>query len=138
MAGEPNQECPCRSGKRYGRCCLPWHRGTPAPNPEALMRSRFAAFALGLVDYLIDTTDPDGRVHREDRAEWAEELAGYCREVSFDSLEIEGAGVRGAEAWVKFRAGLTRKGRDASFTERSRFVQRNGLWVYHDGVVEPA
>src|SRR5690606_20015957 len=38
------QPCPCGSGERDVRCCLPILRGEPAPTAEALMRSRYTAY----------------------------------------------------------------------------------------------
>ncbi len=35
--------------------------GAPAPTAEALMRSRYSAFALGDTDYLADTLAPEAR-----------------------------------------------------------------------------
>ena len=59
----PPRDCPCHSGLRYKACCAPFHDGAhEAPTPEALMRSRYAAFALGLGEYLVRTlpsTHPD-------------------------------------------------------------------------------
>ena len=58
----PYTPCPCDSGQTYVQCCGPWHQGLGlgvfAPTPEALMRSRYSAFALGLVDYLTATWHP--------------------------------------------------------------------------------
>ena len=49
--------CPCGSGKPFSFCCEPALAGRkPAATAEALMRSRYTAFALGAVDYLINTT----------------------------------------------------------------------------------
>src|SRR4051812_12190098 len=54
------RDCPCFSSLRYTACCAPFHRGERQPeSPEALMRSRYAAFALGLADYLVSTLAPD-------------------------------------------------------------------------------
>src|ERR1041385_6225975 len=54
-AGAP-RDCPCCSKLRYQECCRPLHRAEAmAATPEALMRSRYAAFALGLGAYLVDT-----------------------------------------------------------------------------------
>ena len=51
-----SRPCPCTSKKPYDRCCGPFHGGTAAPETaEQLMRSRFSAYALGKVDYLIAT-----------------------------------------------------------------------------------
>src|SRR5690606_39678562 len=44
--------CPCQSGQAYADCCQSLHQGAPASSPEALMRSRYSAFVLGLEDYL--------------------------------------------------------------------------------------
>ena len=46
--------CPCGSGIIYAQCCGAWHagmaNGVHAPTPEALMRSRYSAYGLGLLD----------------------------------------------------------------------------------------
>ena len=56
------QPCPCGNGV-YQACCQPFHLHTGlAPTAEALMRSRYSAFALGgLGDYLLQTWHPDTR-----------------------------------------------------------------------------
>ncbi|WP_459741119.1 YchJ family protein, partial [Pseudomonas aeruginosa] len=53
--------CPCGSGAEYAGCCEPPHLGRAAPTAEALMRSRFSAFALGLAPYLLATWHPSTR-----------------------------------------------------------------------------
>lgn len=48
--------CFCSSGKSYAECCQPVHHKTQsALTAEALMRSRFSAFCLGLTDYLLSS-----------------------------------------------------------------------------------
>src|SRR5947208_1479091 len=64
----PNEPCPCHSKKKYKKCCGPAHGGTPAPTPEALMRSRYSAYVLGLAEYVLDTTSKDSPHARTDRA----------------------------------------------------------------------
>ena len=54
--------CPCRksaSPKRsYAECCQPYIEGrAQAPSPEALMRARYSAFAVGAIDYLAKPAD---------------------------------------------------------------------------------
>lgn len=53
--------CPCESGKAYQTCCEAFHKGTPAPAAEALMRSRYSAYVFGLEDYLLQTWHPKTR-----------------------------------------------------------------------------
>ena len=48
-------ECPCGSGKSYAVCCGLLHTGAAAPTAEALMRSRYSAYGLGLEPYLLAT-----------------------------------------------------------------------------------
>ncbi len=53
------QPCPCGSALPYGTCCAPWLNGWAgnrhAPTAEALMRSRYSAYVMGLPDYLLAT-----------------------------------------------------------------------------------
>ncbi|MCX5941275.1 MAG: YchJ family metal-binding protein [Cyanobium sp. LacPavin_0818_WC50_MAG_67_9] len=47
--------CPC-GGFLYASCCAPLHRGErQAVTAEQLMRSRYSAYALGEVEYLLQT-----------------------------------------------------------------------------------
>jgi SEC-C motif-containing protein len=133
----PNDPCPCHSGAKYKRCCGPFHGGAPAPTPEALMRSRYAAFALGLVQYLMDTTDPQGPHYGVNRARWGADLEGYCGRATFPGLEVRGTGSDGDTGWVEFRAEVTLDGKDASFVEHSTFTRRGGRWLYTLGKGRP-
>ncbi|SMP30939.1 YchJ family protein [Chryseobacterium profundimaris] len=67
--------CPCCSGKTFEECCKPYHSGEKnAPTAEALMRSRFSAFAIPSGDYLMETTLPSKRKYhrKKDLQEWGE------------------------------------------------------------------
>ncbi len=45
--------CPCSSGLDFASCCEPYLTGAKLPPaPEALMRSRYSAFATGNITYL--------------------------------------------------------------------------------------
>jgi hypothetical protein len=50
--------CPCSSGLAYTACCGRYHQGAPAPNAEALMRSRYTAYVMGHEDYLLANWHP--------------------------------------------------------------------------------
>ncbi|SDT05479.1 SEC-C motif-containing protein [Halopseudomonas sabulinigri] len=50
--------CPCGRAQTYAECCQPLHHGTAAQSAERLMRSRYSAYTLGLIDYLVATTLP--------------------------------------------------------------------------------
>ena len=129
--------CPCGSGRKYKRCCGPLHQGQAAKSPEALMRSRYSAYALGLIEYVIETTHPRCALARRDRLTWAREIADFCTHTRFEALEVLAAAAEGDRGEVSFRAQLSRDGRDVSFAERSTFVREpagpGGRWLYLDG-----
>jgi SEC-C motif-containing protein len=129
-----NAPCPCGSGRKHKGCCAPILSGTTAPTAEALMRSRYTAYVAGDVGYLIATTDPDGPHFRADRAAWRADLAAYCAAVRFDGLRVLGAEQLGDTGRVRFVAWLRHGGSDATIAEDSRFVRRNGRWLYIDGI----
>ncbi|MDO8330908.1 MAG: YchJ family protein [Fluviicoccus sp.] len=127
--------CPCGSGLGYRDCCGPRHSGLkPAETPEQLMRSRYAAYALGNANYLVATRDPQ---HREPG-----ELKGIqatLRGLRWKSLEILAAsgGPDDVEGMVEFRATYTANLVPHVLHERSQFRQENGRWYYSDGVIDP-
>lgn len=125
-----SQHCPCKSGKSYKVCCQPFHEGQKAPTPLALMRSRFAAYALGKVRYIVKTEHPDS-VRRQRDAAFHKDLKLFCELTDFVDLQILGEATLAADrATVTFHALLVQQGKDASFTECSVFERVNGRWFY--------
>ncbi|KKL28906.1 hypothetical protein LCGC14_2370490, partial [marine sediment metagenome] len=52
--------CPCCSNQTYQKCCQKLHNGDlTAASAEQLMRSRYSAFVVGDIGYLIKTLHPD-------------------------------------------------------------------------------
>lgn len=132
------RRCPCKSGRKYKRCCRPWHQGRPAPDPESLMRSRFSAYALGMVDYIVQTTDPAGPMWQADLATWQAEIRDFCTRTSFRDLQVRSAtqdtDADGAvTGTVDFRCVLAVGDEEARVGEISRFTRANGAWLYHSG-----
>jgi len=123
--------CRCHSRKQEHRCCGPYHRGEAAPTPTHLMRSRYAAYAKGLSQYIIDTTDPEGPQWQSEHAVWKRDVARFSESTRFAGLSIleEGAVVADS-ATVTFTASLYREGEEVGFTERSLFRRIDGRWVY--------
>jgi SEC-C motif-containing protein len=125
--------CPCGSGSLLIDCCGRHHAGTPAPCAERLMRSRYSAYVLGLVDYLLDTTLPAQR-HGLDRAA----IAAWSAQSTWLGLEVESAEVIGAQpehAFVTFIARWHDGQAEHAHRERSAFVQNGGRWYFLDPTV---
>jgi len=97
------------------------------------MRSRYTAYCLDLPDYIIATTHPGGPHWEPDLASWRESIRRFTDATRFEGLEVLEAREDGERGEVTFRARLTQHGADASFTERSTFVQHDGRWRYHSG-----
>ena len=121
--------CPCDSGQPYGDCCGPWHagyaQGTPAPTPEALMRSRYSAYVLGLIDYLLATWHPS-------TSPGELELSP----VKWLGLEVRHAQATGDAGVVEFVARYRDSGKGVRLHEISRFVREEGCWLYIDGEMQ--
>lgn len=95
------------------------------------MRSRYAAYVAGDVDYIIATTDPEGPQFQADRPAWARSIAAFSEATRFEQLEIRAASpVDDERGEVEFFVRLSRGGDDVSFVERSSFVRRDGRWLY--------
>lgn len=118
-------DCCCGSGRAYAGCCGPLHAGAAAGSAEALMRSRYSAFVLGLADYLLASWHPSTRpiqLTLEDGVKWL-------------GLGIKAHRVTGPDsATVEFVA-RSRLGGGAAqrLHETSRFVCEQGRWYYLDG-----
>jgi SEC-C motif-containing protein len=132
------RNCPCHSGLRYAACCAPAHRGqTEAATPEALMRSRYAAFALGLGEYLWKTlteNHPDRALAREP---YILSLSQARRKQRFLGLSILHASTEGEAGEVLFHARIFSRGQDRSFAELSSFRREGAAWRYASGVLVP-
>ena len=121
--------CPCGRGI-YRSCCEPLHRGEKrAETAEQLMRSRYSAFVLAEVEYLLAThpePDRDETVRRN-------ELMRSCRQTRWQGLKIrdvQGGGCDDMEGTVMFEA----RYRGGVLKETSLFQRRNGSpegdWLY--------
>lgn len=134
----PAPLCPCSSGLRYAQCCAPFHKAErEPPTPEALMRSRYSAFALKQVDHLWRTLHPT----QPDRARPEEEAKRELRQVvarmkypGLTVLDTAEAGPDGV-ARVLFHARVFEQGKDRSFVERSDFRHDGTGWRYVGGVL---
>lgn len=122
--------CPCGSGLDYAACCGPRHAGiSPAATAEALMRSRYSAFARGDADYLLRSWHASTRPATLDLAD------DPTRWLGLKILAHSGGGADDREGTVEFTARYKVGGKAGRLHEASRFVREEGRWVYLDGDV---
>jgi SEC-C motif domain protein len=134
MAAPVCGDCPC--GRRdtsglalaYARCCgryLPAYDSAPAPDAEALMRSRYSAFVLEQPDYLLATWHPSTRPREltlEPGVKWLGLEVKEYKVIDADHAEVEFVARQRDPG-----------GRATRLHERSRFVREGGRWYYVDG-----
>ncbi|MGB3434462.1 YchJ family protein [Achromobacter sp.] len=120
--------CPCGGPKPYSECCGRWHEGPQAmqaPTAEALMRSRYSAFVLDQLPYLLATWHPSTR---------PASLEPNPPDLKWLGLAIKRTGGQDPEhATVEFVARSRQAGRAHRLHELSRFVREGGQWFYVDG-----
>lgn len=124
--------CPCTSGKTFGECCGPYLAGEkPAPTAEALMRSRYSAYATGNIDYLSETLIEGTRddFDREAAIEWSSAATW----TGLDIKSTEAGKESDSDGYVEFVARFTQNGEDRLHHETGHFVKRSERWYYADG-----
>ncbi len=93
-----------------------------APTPEALMRSRYSAYVLGHIEYLL--------------ASWHPSTSPGDLElppVKWLGLELRHAEATGDAGVVEFVARWRNNRGAQRMVETSRFVRQDGRWYYIDG-----
>lgn len=119
-----NDQCPCGAGQAYDDCCGRFHRGEASPpTADALMRSRYSAFAVGNVGYLWETWHPRTRpvqVILPEGGRWT----------GLDVLSRSGGGVFDTDGTVEFEAHYEIAGQIGIERQNSKFVRENRRWLY--------
>jgi SEC-C motif-containing protein len=125
-------KCPCGSEKKYEECCGIYHSGKAlAPTAEALMRSRYSAFAKNEMAYLTETTDPQSMalIDEDANQEWADRA-------KFLKLEILSSEEKATKGTVEFKAHYSVDDETYVHHEVSTFRKQNGQWFFKSGKVK--
>lgn len=127
--------CPCGSGRAHDACCGALHaafaagQGLRAATPEALMRSRYAAFVRDLRPYLLASWHASTR---------PAELAPPEPGLKWLGLDVKRSALQDPDhGTVEFVARSKLGGRARRLHEVSRFVREQGQWFYVDGDLTP-
>jgi SEC-C motif-containing protein len=119
-------KCYCGSLKEFSHCCEVYIKGlNKAPTAEALMRSRYSAFATQKADYLVATTHFSTRNQhkKEDILEWSQNN-------KWTKLMV----LEATAFTVTFKAFYLDSELQAQIhQEHSTFKLENGSWFYVDG-----
>ncbi len=130
------EACPCGSGRSYADCCGQYISGAKkAPTAEALMRSRYTAYAKQKVDYIVDTCVRDGTrdIDVEQTKKWSEKSEWLGLKI----VSVEKGGIGDEEGVVEFVASYTMDKLKDQHHERAKFKKKDGVWLYEDGDIVP-
>ena len=123
------EKCLCDSGEPMTACCGPLLSGErKASTAQALMRSRYSAFASGNQKYLLDTWAPETRpaqLHLDDRQRW----------LGLKIRRVEAGTETFAHGLVEFVARYKIDGRGHRLHEISNFRRAEDGWLYVDGKI---
>ncbi|MES2217526.1 MAG: YchJ family metal-binding protein [Pseudomonadota bacterium] len=122
-------QCPCGLPNNYDACCGVFIAGKALPpTPEALMRSRYTAFAKANIEYIIDTMKAPAATgfNPEQARTWA--LTN-----TWLGLEVKNSSAQTKRGYVEFLAHFSRDGKADYLHEISEFRKDDGKWFYIDG-----
>lgn len=103
------------------------------------MRSRYSAYALGQVDYVLNTTHRENSQFRRNLKAWRLDVADYCKRTKFLGLTIlDSTDINEQIATVTFQATLLQEGNPYQLNEKSRFYKVGARWLYHSGIYDEA
>lgn len=130
-----SMNCHCGKDAIFDECCGRFIAvGARPSTAEELMRSRYSAYAIGAVDYLIRTVHPKTREFH--RPESVGDFSSANKWLGLEIIATEFGGREDKTGVVEFRA----KYRDSSGIERvhhekSNFRKELGRWFFVDGEV---
>lgn len=121
-----NNSCPCCSGNEFEVCCKPYLNGLPPPTPETLMRSRYTAYTLVEIDYLIETTHPSMRKYYSRKS-----MEAWAKACKWQKLEVKQAHDDKVEFYAYF---IDENNQLQVHKEHSTFKKEGEKWYFVDGV----
>ncbi len=125
--------CYCGSQKLYEECCFPFISGSLKPGiPDHLMRSRYSAFCIKDIEYLILTLHPSKRQLNE--REMLAQIIHETQWLGLKILKIDKSQISQGVGHVEFVA-FYKNIEIGQLHENSKFIYENGQWYYFDGVL---
>ncbi len=122
-------ECYCGKDLNYDVCCGKYINGSEqAPDPEALMRSRYSAYVNGEIQYIMDTVSPENRGEYD-----LESIKIWSEQSKWLELEIINCETEDDSATVEFKAKYIADNKEINHHELSTFKKLDGVWFFHNG-----
>ncbi len=134
------QNCYCGNDLTFNMCCQPIISGSQKPeSPEQLMRSRYSAFCVKDVEYLL-LTHHSSRQKTNEREQLISTFAHtqwLGLKVLDSSMEIPDQNVGQNVAYVEYLA-FSKTDKLEQLHEKARFRFEDDTWYYLDGELLPS
>jgi SEC-C motif domain protein len=126
-------QCPCGSNRPHDQCCGLYISGKRAPpTAEALMRSRYTAYAQQRIDYIAKTFAPESRAEFDASA--AKKWAAQAQWQGLKIVSIKGGQEGDESGSVEFIATYRQEGQTVEHRETSQFRKTDdGAWLFVHG-----
>lgn len=125
-------QCPCNSQIKFDSCCQPLILGKEsASTAEQLMRSRYSAYAVADINYLMNSHYAQTRPTKERKSilKWAKSVQWLGLEI----VSVKNGEAHDSEGYVEFKALFITDGKIDSIQENSYFVKEYNKWYYKSG-----
>jgi SEC-C motif-containing protein len=99
------------------------------------MRSRYSAYTVHAIDYVINTCIKKGEqdIDIKQTKEWSEQSTW----LGLTILAVDKGGVHDAEGTVEFEARYEHNGLRDRHHEKAVFKKQDGVWLYDEGAILP-
>jgi len=128
-----NKLCPCDSTVSYKLCCARSHKGNiKAPTAEALMRSRYTAYAMGKAQYLYKTWHEKTRPSLSSLRE-----SDPQKLIALKIISTQAGGEHDLKGMVEFIASSESTDPEQPIyqhREKSLFIKVKEQWLYIDRI----
>lgn len=125
-------DCYCCSNKPFTHCCEPIIMGNKiAETAEQLMRSRYSAYVVANINYLLNSHHRLTRPTKDRKSilKWTKSVKWLKLEI----VQIQTGQVNDNDGYVEFKAFYAENGSIECIHENSYFVKENSLWYYKSG-----
>ena len=132
MPAKTTALCPCQSSLSYEDCCGRFHLDNLFPETaEQLMRSRYSAFVLKNIPYIVQTTVPSQQPLLDEKAlqDWADETQWLGLEI------VKAETLTKTQSAVEFKAHFQGGEQPQVHHEYSLFVKIDRHWYFVDPTV---
>lgn len=126
-------QCPCGSQELYSSCCKTIHSyENQEYSVEKLIRARYSAYSLQLVDFLLHTTHPCSKLFTKPIKKIKEDIVSFSKSYSFTSVSVNTVKYENKCSAAEYTITLESSEKVTTYNEVGLFDKVNDRWLYRD------